>query len=87
MDEKLITDVSPVTFVTEDDPFILIVHGDADVVVPIEHAYSLKKAMEAVGAPVELLVVKGGNHGVAGASNEGAVERANQIMREKLLRK
>ena len=30
-------DVSPLHFVSSDDPPILIVHGDADKIVPIEH--------------------------------------------------
>jgi len=78
-----IKDVSPVSFVSKDDPPMLIVHGDADTIVPFEHAQSLEAALKKAGVPVELYVVKGGAHGVAGAGGEGGV-RADAYMRERL---
>ncbi len=78
-----IKDVSPVSFVSKDDPPMLIIHGDADKIVPFEHAKSLERAMKDCGVPVELYVVKGGSHSVAGASGEGAVQ-ADAYMRKKL---
>lgn len=78
-----IKDVSPVSFVGADDPPMLIVHGDADQIVPVEHAQVLEAAMKKVGVPVELHLVKGGKHGVAGASGEAAA-RADAYMREQL---
>ncbi|MBT3378722.1 MAG: alpha/beta hydrolase [Lentisphaerae bacterium] len=78
-----IRDVSPLSFVSADDPPILIVHGDADQVVPIEHAQVLEAALKKVGVPVELHVVKGGKHGVAGAGGKAGV-RADAYMRERL---
>lgn len=78
-----IRDVSPVSFVSKDDPPMLIVHGDADMIVPFKHAQSLEAALKKAGVPVELYVVKGGTHGVAGAGGEGAV-RADAYMRERL---
>ncbi len=78
-----IKDVSPVSFVSEDDPPMLIVHGDADRIVPIEHAKVLEAALKKAGVPVELHVVKGGRHAVAGAGGTGAV-RADAYMRKRL---
>jgi len=78
-----IKDVSPLSFVSADDPPMLIVHGDADRIVPIEHAQALAAALKKAGVPVELYVVKGGNHGVAGAGGEAAV-RADAYMRQRL---
>ena len=78
-------DVSPISFVTKDDPPFLIVHGDADVIVPVEHAKGLRSALEAAGVPVEMHLVEGGKHGVAGAADPGAVKRADVYMREHLL--
>jgi acetyl esterase/lipase len=78
-----IKDVSPVSFVSPDDPPVLIVHGDADRVVPIEHARVLEAALKKAGVPVELHVIKGGTHGVSGGGGEAAV-RADAYMRERL---
>jgi dipeptidyl aminopeptidase/acylaminoacyl peptidase len=78
-----IKDVSPVSFVSEDDPPMLIVHGDADRIVPIEHARVLEAALKKAGVPVELHVVKGGRHGVAGAGGGNAV-RADAYTRKRL---
>jgi acetyl esterase/lipase len=76
-------DVSPLNFVSKDDPPMLIVHGDADVIVPFEHAKVLEAALKTAGVSVELHTVKGGNHGVAGAGGEAAT-RADAYMRTHL---
>jgi dipeptidyl aminopeptidase/acylaminoacyl peptidase len=84
MSAELKKDVSPLQFVSADDPPILIVHGDADKVVPFEHAEVLDAALKKAKVPTELYAVKGGNHGVAGAGEAGAVKRAVEFMREHL---
>jgi acetyl esterase/lipase len=53
---------SPVTYVSEDDPPFLIIHGDMDPIVPLAQSKELASALESVGAPVSLVVVKGGGH-------------------------
>lgn len=83
MAEDRIRDVSPVSFVTPDDPPMLIVHGDADQTVPIEHARVLEAALKKAGVAVELDVIEGGTHAVAGAG-PAVVARADAYMREHL---
>jgi len=78
-------DVSPLSFVSKDDPPFLIVHGDADATVPVEHAKVLNAALKAMKVPTDLYLVKGGNHSVAGANGPGSVKRANAFMRKHLL--
>lgn len=56
-------DISPVTHVTADDPPTLILHGDADKLVPIQQAELMKAAMERAGATVKLVVKPGAGHG------------------------
>ncbi|MFT5465874.1 MAG: acetyl esterase/lipase [Verrucomicrobiales bacterium] len=85
MSEEKKSDVSPLHFVSKDDPPVLIVHGDADVIVPFEHATVLEAALKAAEVEVELYRVEGGNHGVAGAGEAGSAKRATAFMREKLL--
>lgn len=83
LDPEKMKDVSPLNFVSADDPPILIIHGDADKVVPFEHAKVLEDALKKVNVPVELVTIKGGRHGVAGAGGSAST-RADAYMREKL---
>ena len=85
MDAKAMQDVSPITFVTADDPPILQVHGDKDDIVPIEHARNLDERLKSVGVASELVVIPGANHGVAGAGPQ-VTERATAFVKEHLLR-
>jgi acetyl esterase/lipase len=56
-------DTSPIYHVTEDLPPILIVHGDADTLTPLEQSQWFQaKALEA-GRPIELVVHRNGRHG------------------------
>jgi len=55
--------VSPVNYVKEDLPPILTIHGDADRVVPHEHAVRLKHSLDEAGVINELHTVSGGGHG------------------------
>ena len=54
---------NPITYVSKDDPPILIIHGDQDKLVPYHQSVLLKDALEAIGAPVEFYRVEGGGHG------------------------
>ena len=85
MDAAKKTDVSPITFVTKDDPPMLIVHGDADDVVPVQHARDMAEKLKEAGVPVETLIVPGGNHGVAGGVGAGVPERSLAYVKEHLL--
>ncbi len=55
--------VSPVNYVREGLPPILTIHGNADPIVPYEHAVRLKDKLDAIGAANELHTVPGGGHG------------------------
>ena len=55
--------VSPVTFVSKDDPAFLILHGTADVHVPFAQSVELSDALKKVGVEVTLQKVPGGGHG------------------------
>lgn len=62
-----VEDVSPLSFASEDDPPIMIIHGDADTIVPVEHARRLHKKLRSIGVKTELVIVKGASHAIAGA--------------------
>jgi acetyl esterase/lipase len=54
---------NPITYVTKDDPPFLIIHGDADPLVPHHQSELLEAALKQAGVPVTLYTVKGGGHG------------------------
>lgn len=60
-------EISPIYFVTSHLPPTLIIHGDADEVVPIQQSEIFVKRAQQVGAPlVRLVVRKGKGHGWEG---------------------
>jgi acetyl esterase/lipase len=54
---------SPITYVTRDCPPFLIVHGDADPIIPCSQSALLADALRNAGVPVTLYTVKGAKHG------------------------
>lgn len=56
-------DASPIQHVSSDDPPTLLIHGDADIGVPIRHSEILQAKLRDAGVPVELLVIPEGGHG------------------------
>jgi acetyl esterase/lipase len=61
--QKLGKEISPINFITAKLPPTLIIHGDADTLVPIQQAESfVKRAVEA-GAVAKLVTKPGAGHG------------------------
>jgi acetyl esterase/lipase len=54
---------SPISHVSADDPPFLLIHGDADPVVPVEQSKLFREALAKAGVHVELKIVPGGGHG------------------------
>jgi acetyl esterase/lipase len=57
------TRANPIVYVTPDDPPFLIVHGDADPVVPIHQSQLLFDALKKAGVSVRFHTIKGAGHG------------------------
>lgn len=55
---------SPVSHVTADDSPFLILHGDEDVLVPLQQSRALADRLDAAGVEARLVVVEGGDHGL-----------------------
>jgi len=53
---------SPITHVRADCPPVLILHGSADPTVPVKESEDLVKALAAVGADYEFIVIKDAAH-------------------------
>ena len=62
--------ISPVYHVSSDDPPALIIHGDADKLVPIQQAEIIIARFKEVNVPCELVVKPGAAHGWAGMDKD-----------------
>ena len=60
---KIAREVSPVYHVTADDPPTLIIHGDKDILVPIQQSHLIVAKLKEAGVPCELVVKTGEAHG------------------------
>ena len=65
---------SPVTYINGSEPPFLIIHGDADALVPYRQSALLRDALEAAGVPVSMHRVHGGGHGFAGTDINAVVD-------------
>ncbi len=66
-------EISPINHVTADDPPALIIHGDADFLVPIQQAEIFRKKMQEVGGTAEIVVRPGQGHGWATIGEDWSV--------------
>ena len=57
--------ISPITYVSPDDPPTLIIHGDADWLVPIQQSQTFIQKLKAAGVDAKLVVKPGAAHGWA----------------------
>jgi len=77
---------SGVTYVSPDDPPLLIFHGDKDKTVFMDQSESLRDAYLKAKLPVELIVVPGGGHGgevfYTGDNRRRAMEFFNAHLRK-----
>jgi acetyl esterase/lipase len=62
--------ISPVNHVTAQSAPALIVHGDADKLVPIQQAERIVARFKEAGVPAQLVVKPGAGHGWAGIDKD-----------------
>jgi acetyl esterase/lipase len=65
-DAEVYRRASPIHHASADDPPVLLVHGTADLIVPVLHSELLLDKLRAAGVTADLLTVKGGGHGWGG---------------------
>jgi len=54
---------SPIYSVSNDDPPVLIIHGDADKLVPLQQSESIINKLKEANVPQQLIIKSGGGHG------------------------
>lgn len=65
--------ISPINHVSADDPPTMIIHGDADLLVPIQQAELIIDKLKEAGVPAELVVKKGAAHGWADIGKDNTI--------------
>jgi len=59
---KIGREISPIYSVSPDDPPVLIIHGDADMVVPLQQSQSFVAKLKEAGVANNFIIKKGGRH-------------------------
>jgi acetyl esterase/lipase len=59
---QIMNQLSPARLVTPQAPPFLLIHGDADPVVPLQQSESMLAALKQANVPAELIVKQGGGH-------------------------
>jgi acetyl esterase/lipase len=59
---QALTAMSPARLVTANAPPFLLIHGDADLVVPLQQSQLMVASLQKAGVSAELIVKKGGGH-------------------------
>jgi acetyl esterase/lipase len=76
-EDEILRIASPNTWISPDDPPVLMIHGDQDPVVPLEQSEIFLSALSSAGIPSKLVVVENGGHGfnnMTGPINPGFEE-------------
>ncbi|MFO0956306.1 MAG: alpha/beta hydrolase [Isosphaeraceae bacterium] len=66
---------NPITYISRDDPPFLLIHGDADNVVPCHQSELMVDALKKAGIPAELYKVPGAGHGIGGKEVNERISR------------
>ncbi|HEY5966319.1 MAG TPA: alpha/beta hydrolase [Chitinophagaceae bacterium] len=59
---KIGKEISPIYVVSSDDPPIFIIHGDADMVVPLQQSQTFVAKLKEAGVTNNFIIKKGGRH-------------------------
>lgn len=69
-DAQQLIHASPLTYLSADDPPVLIIHGDQDKTVPVEQSKLLHERYQKSGLSSELHIIEGVGHGGSVFSNK-----------------
>ncbi len=60
---EIAKEISPINFVTPDDPPVFIIYGNKDIVVPMQQSESIIAKFKEAKVPCEFMIKDGGGHG------------------------
>lgn len=59
---RLYREMSPVNYLKQHSPPLLMIQGDKDTTIPVKHAYRILEEAKSIDADVEVLIVKNAGH-------------------------
>ncbi len=59
---RLYREISPINYLTQASPPLLMIQGDKDTTIPVKHAYYMQEKAEKLQAPVEIMIIKNAGH-------------------------
>ncbi len=59
---KIGREISPINYVSSDDPPVFIIHGDADPIVPLQQSRAIIAKFDEAKVPERFIIKKGGRH-------------------------
>jgi len=86
-DQEWLSKASPVNYASASSPVTLMVHGDADQMVPLQQSQVLAAKLAQLGVSHQLEVIPGGDHGWMGLPADqvsGIVDRTLAFMASRL---
>lgn len=85
MEQDAAAKMSPLLAVTPDDAPTLLIAGDKDELVPIDHSRRIKSEFDAQKVPARLLVIEGGGHAFQGDDLKKAQKEMGDFFENRLL--
>ncbi len=71
---------SPATYISSDDPAMLIIHGEDDQIVPISQSINFQKQLDSIGIQNEFKSIPNVGHGFVKASKKEKIQIQNDII-------
>lgn len=80
-DPTIFAESSPINYVTAGAPPTLLLHGDADTLIPLEQATLLHEKLDAMGIRNDLVVYPGAGHGWEGDQLTDSFNKVENFIR------
>lgn len=83
-------EVSPINYLSNASPPLLMIQGDKDTTIPVKHAHYMRQKADAMKAPVETMIIKNAGHNWRNVdaeidpTREAIIERTVQFFVEHL---
>ncbi|MBI1324855.1 prolyl oligopeptidase family serine peptidase [bacterium] len=86
MEQDAAAKMSPLLAVTPDDAPTLLIAGDKDELVPIEHSKKIKTEFDSKKVPAEFLIIEGGGHAFKGDDLKRAQKAMGDFFESRLVK-
>lgn len=74
-DVSISASISPILQVTSDDPPTLLIHGDADTLVPVSNSEDIYAELQKHDVESDIAIIEGGTHGFRSAEHRAEAAR------------